>query len=65
MLCFTYNKPDLDCKGAKQTSRGSCDVQEKVLCEATALAEARLRVFCLPSVSCLATLLVPCPHLGF
>lgn len=63
MLCFTYSKPDLDCKGAEQTGRGSCDVQ-KVLCEATALVETRLCVFSLPSVSCLATRLIPCSHLG-
>lgn len=49
MLYFTYSKPDLDCKGAKQTGRGSCDIQEKVLCEAIALAETRLPVCSLPS----------------
>lgn len=40
-------------------------MQEKVLCEATALAETMLCVFSLLSLSCLTALVPPCSHLGF
>lgn len=40
-------------------------MQEKVLCEASVFAETRLCVFGLPSVSCLAALVLPCSHLSF